>query len=105
MKNGYDTVEYTLSSGDLLELLDMEETDKNMKVTVREADIPALADRIIEEQGADGREAKYGKCRETRDYVYLKAADNGFVLDRESLRSVKWLPADEAILEEIEGLL
>ena len=78
---------YTLSSGDLLELLDMEETDKNMKVTVREADIPALADRIIEEQGADGREAKYGKCRETRDYVYLKAADNGFVLDRESLYS------------------
>ena len=26
-------------------------------------------------------------------------------LDREHLRSVKWLPADEAILDEIDGLL
>ncbi|MDO4196305.1 MAG: (deoxy)nucleoside triphosphate pyrophosphohydrolase [Prevotellaceae bacterium] len=26
-------------------------------------------------------------------------------LDREHLRSVKWLPADETILDEIEGLL
>ena len=44
-------------------------------------------------------------CRVVSGSLTLLEHEAAAWLDREHLRSVKWLPADEAILDEIDGLL
>ena len=44
-------------------------------------------------------------CKLTCEALHLNEHEAASWLDREHLRSVKWLPADDAIMEEIERLL
>ena len=76
-------------------MLDIDCHDRGADVAVNEEKFRAEMDRLIEELGADGPMAKYGRCAGTRQDLYLPAEDTGFPLDREALY--------EAVLAALRG--
>ena len=88
-------LEHTLTPGEIAAMLDIDCHDRGADVAVNEEKFRAEMDRLIEELGADGPMAKYGRCAGTRQYLYLPAEDTGFPLDREALY--------EAVLAALRG--
>ena len=73
---------YTLSEGDISEI---GLTGSAEAASPAREKIAALADRLAEEYGTDGVSAKYKRAAETREYIYRRAGDKGWLLDRAAL--------------------
>jgi len=78
-------ISYTLTPADILSVLDLEFTDRAVRITVNEERTAAFLDELIKELGVDGVDAKYGNVAPTREYVYYTVSDRGFLMDREAL--------------------
>ena len=78
-------LEYTLTPEDIFSVLNVEYTDEGAEVSLNEEALGEMLNTLIDELGADGVMAKYGRCADTREYLYLLSDDCGFPLDREKL--------------------
>lgn len=78
-------IRYTLSQSDILAMLNEDCLTPGAEVQVVPERVSAQMDAICAELGVDGTMAKYGRCAETREYLYLKPNDTGFKLDRAAL--------------------
>ena len=78
-------IRHVMTPGEILSALKVELNGAETTVTIDEAGLEATLAAIIEAEGVDGLEAKYGRVRDTRDYLYLLAKDTGFILDRNKL--------------------
>ena len=76
---------YTLSNTDILAMLNEDCLTPGAEVQVVPQRVSAQMDAICAELGVDGTMAKYGRCAETREFLYLKPTDTGFKLDRSAL--------------------
>ena len=78
-------LEYTLTAEDIFSVLNIEYTEDGADVSLNEEALTEMLNALIDELGGDGVMAKYGRCAETREYLYLLSDDCGFPLDREKL--------------------
>ncbi len=78
-------IEYTLSFSDILSMLNEDCLVPGTEVRVEPERLSARMDVVCEELGVDGTMAKYGRCADTREYLYLTPNDTGFKLDRATL--------------------
>lgn len=78
-------IRHTMTPGEILRGLTVELNGNDTTVAIDEAGLEAVLSEIIEAEGADGLEAKYGRVRDSREYLYLVASDTGFILDRTKL--------------------
>lgn len=76
---------HTMTPGEILRSLSIDLAGADTTVAIDEAGLEAVLAEIIEAEGADGREAKYGNTLDSREYLYLVASDTGFKLDRAKL--------------------
>ena len=78
-------IEYTLTLSDILAMLNEDCLIPGTEVQVVPERVSAQMDAICAELGVDGTMAKYGRCAESREFLYLKPNDTGFKLDRAAL--------------------
>ena len=76
---------YTLSQSDILAMLNEDCLTPGAEVKVVPERVSTQMDAICKKLDVDGTMAKYGRCAETREYLYLKPDDTGFTLDRATL--------------------
>jgi len=76
---------HTMSPGELLRSMDITLDGENTTAVINEDALETVLSEIIEAEGADGRDAKYGNVAKTRECLYLLASDNGYILDRAKL--------------------
>lgn len=76
---------HVMTPGEIVRSLKVELNGADTTVAIDEDGLETVLAEIIEAEGADGREAKYGNTENSRDYVYLIASDTGFKLDRAQL--------------------
>ena len=76
---------HTMTPGEIIRSLKVELKGADTTAAIDEAGLEAVLAEIIEAEGADGREAKYGNVKKTREYLYLVASDTGYILDRNKL--------------------
>ena len=76
---------HTMTPGEIIRSLKIDLKGADTTAAIDEAGLEAVLAEIIEAEGADGREAKYGNVSKTREYLYLVASDTGYILDRNKL--------------------
>ena len=76
---------HTMTPGEIIRALKVDLKGAETTASIDEAGLETVLAEIIEAEGADGLEAKYGNVRNTREYLYLVASDTGYILDRNKL--------------------
>lgn len=78
-------ITYTLSFADIYAMLNEDCLTSGAEVKIVPERVSARMDEICRELGVDGVMAKYGRCADTREYLYLLPKDTGYTLDRAAL--------------------
>lgn len=78
-------IEYTLSFSDILAMLNEDCLTPGTDVSVVPERVSSRMNSICDTLGVDGTMAKYGRCAQSREFLYLKPSDTGFILDRTTL--------------------
>lgn len=70
---------YTLSESDMAEIGPVSLAEDKSSARGK---IAAWVDRLAEEHSTDSLELKYGRAAKTREYIYIRSSDKGWLLDR-----------------------
>ncbi|MBQ2896381.1 MAG: L,D-transpeptidase [Oscillospiraceae bacterium] len=76
---------HTMTPGEIVRSLKVDLNGADTTAAIDETGLETVLAEIIEAEGADGLDAKYGNTADTRDYLYLVASDTGYKLDRSKL--------------------
>ena len=77
--------EYTLTPEDIWSVSDFILTPSAIRCAPDLDRALALADQLVEDYGVDGVYAKYLHAEDTREYIYYRVGDNGWIMDRTAL--------------------
>ena len=79
-------VVYQLTEEDIWRASTVELTDSGAKCNPQRDLVNDLVDRIVDEHGMDGVEAKYHNLAQTREDVHYPVGETGWTMDRETLK-------------------